>query len=80
VFRYIQQGKEQFDVIFADPPYEMKELPQLPALVLQGNLLSDDGIFILEHSAKQDFSQEPNFLEHRQYGNVNFSLFTKKVN
>ncbi len=80
VFRYIQQGKEQFDVIFADPPYEMKELPQLPALVLQGNLLSDDGIFILEHSAKQDFSQEPYFLEHRQYGNVNFSLFTKKVN
>lgn len=78
VFRYIQQGKEKFDVVFADPPYEMKELPQLPELVMSSNLLNDNGIFILEHSAKQDFSQEPNFMEHRQYGNVNFSLFAKK--
>jgi 16S rRNA (guanine966-N2)-methyltransferase len=78
VFRYIHQGKEQFDIVFADPPYELKELPSLPGLVLNSSLLNNDGIFVLEHSAKQDFSQEPGFLEHRQYGNVNFSLFVKK--
>jgi 16S rRNA G966 N2-methylase RsmD len=78
VFRYIHQGKEKFDIVFADPPYEMKELPTLPGLVLNSNLLNDEGIFVLEHSAKQDFSAEPYFLEHRQYGNVNFSLFVKK--
>ncbi|MBP1639788.1 MAG: putative methyltransferase, RsmD family [Bacteroidetes bacterium] len=78
VFRYIQQGKEKFDIIFADPPYEMKELPSLPGLVLNSSLLNETGIFVLEHSAKQNFSADPNFLEHRQYGNVNFSLFTNK--
>lgn len=79
VFRYIQQGKEQFDIIFADPPYEMKELPLLPEKIMSQNLLKDGGIFVLEHSAKQNFSTLPFFLEHRQYGNVNFSLFQKKL-
>lgn len=78
VFRYIQQDKEQFDIIFADPPYEMKELPQLPEKILSSNLLKSDGIFILEHSSKQDFSKLDCFLEHRNYGNVNFTLFRSK--
>lgn len=80
VFRYIQQGKEQFDLIFADPPYELKELPLLPDLVLNSRLMKDEAIFILEHSSKQDFSDHLHFMEHRNYGNVNFSLFTKKLN
>jgi 16S rRNA (guanine(966)-N(2))-methyltransferase RsmD len=77
VFRYIQQGKERFDVIFADPPYMMKELELLPELVLNSNLLNEGGLFILEHSSKNNFSAHPLFLEHRGYGNVNFTLFAK---
>lgn len=78
VFRYIQQGREQFDIIFADPPYEMKELPQLPEKIMESNLLKNNGIFILEHSAKQNFDHLESFLEHRRYGNVNFTLFQRK--
>lgn len=78
VFRYIQQGREKFDIIFADPPYEMKELPSLPEKIMKQDLLNEGGIFVLEHSSKQDFSSFDGFLEHRQYGNVNFSLFQKK--
>jgi 16S rRNA (guanine966-N2)-methyltransferase len=79
VFRYIQQGKEQFDIVFADPPYELRELPTLPDLVTNSHLLKEEGIFILEHSAKQNFSEHAHFMEHRNYGNVNFSFFTKKL-
>jgi 16S rRNA (guanine(966)-N(2))-methyltransferase RsmD len=75
VFRYLDRCCEQFDFIFADPPYALKELEQLPDLVFAKNLLAPDGLFVLEHGKTQDFSNHPHFLEHRSYGSVNFSFF-----
>jgi 16S rRNA (guanine(966)-N(2))-methyltransferase RsmD len=75
VFRYLDRCCEQFDFIFADPPYALKELEQLPGLVFAKNLLAPDGLFVLEHGKTQDFSNHPHFLEHRSYGSVNFSFF-----
>ena len=74
-FRFIKSCKQQFDFIFADPPYALKELSQLPDLILEKGLLKSGGIFVLEHGKDHDFSQHPHFIEHRQYGSVNFSLF-----
>lgn len=75
VFKYIQKSHAQYDLIFADPPYDLKELATLPDLIIENNLLKYDGVFILEHSAKNNFENHPNFAEHRKYGNVNFSFF-----
>ena len=75
VFRFVKSCKQQFDFIFADPPYALKELPTLPDIIFERQLLKDDGIFVLEHGKDHDFSQHPHFVEHRQYGSVNFSLF-----
>jgi 16S rRNA (guanine(966)-N(2))-methyltransferase RsmD len=75
VFRFVKSCKQQFDFIFADPPYAVKELSTLPDLIFERQLLKDDGIFVLEHGKDHDFSQHPHFVEHRQYGSVNFSLF-----
>jgi len=77
VFRFVKTCKQQFDLIFADPPYALEQLEQLPELVFSHDLLKEDGVFVLEHSKKQDFSTHPNFIEHRAYGSVNFSLFVK---
>ena len=74
-FRFIKSCKQQFDFIFADPPYALKELPQIPQLIFDHNLLKEDGIFVFEHGKDNDFSQHPHFVEHRAYGSVNFSLF-----
>ena len=76
VFRYIKTCKQQFDFIFADPPYALKELPTIPDLIFEKNLLKEGGIFAFEHGKDHDFSGHPHFMEHRQYGSVNFSLFT----
>ena len=65
----------QYDLIFADPPYALKELPQIPDLIIEKQLLKEDGIFVFEHGKDYDFSGHPNFVEHRSYGSVNFSLF-----
>ena len=76
VFRFLKSCHEQYDFIFADPPYALKELPQIPDLVIEKKLLKPDGIFVFEHGKDHDFSQHPCFREHRAYGSVNFSIFT----
>ena len=75
VFRFITSCRQQFDFIFADPPYALAELPSIPALVFERGLLKPGGIFVFEHGKKNDFSADPHFVEHRAYGSVNFSIF-----
>ena len=75
VFKFIKSCRQQFDFIFADPPYALKEIPQLPDLILDNHLLADNGVLVVEHGADHDFSQHPRFVEHRSYGSVNFSIF-----
>lgn len=76
VFRYIQNAPERsFDLIFADPPYDLKELSRIPDLLFENNLLRPDGLLIMEHPKQYDFSSLPGFDQHRIYGSVNFSIF-----
>ncbi len=75
VFKYIRSGREQFDFIFADPPYELKGLETIPELIFENNLLKEDGLFVLEHGKKDNFEDNPHFVERRVYGSVNFSFF-----
>jgi 16S rRNA (guanine966-N2)-methyltransferase len=74
-FRYVGSCRQQFDLVFADPPYALEKLDSIPDTVLDKGLLASDGILVLEHGAAKDFSQHPRFVEHRAYGSVNFSIF-----
>ena len=65
----------KFDVIFADPPYKLDKIQEIPTAIFENDLLANSGILIIEHPANVDFSKHPRFTEHRQYGSVNFSLF-----
>ena len=75
VFRFIKSCRQQFDFIFADPPYALKELPQIPDMVFAKGILAPDGVFVFEHGKDHDFSSHPHFVEHRSYGSVNFTIF-----
>lgn len=77
-FRYLNKCQEQFDFIFADPPYALEALTTLPDLVFQHRLLKEDGLFVLEHGKTDQFTAHPCFVEHRAYGSVNFSFFKAK--
>ncbi|MBR1594282.1 MAG: RsmD family RNA methyltransferase [Alloprevotella sp.] len=78
--RYAERADLGADLVFADPPYALPELPDLPRLVLGSRILRDGGLFVLEHGERQDFSAHPAFLEHRAYGSVNFTFFRKTEN
>lgn len=75
VFRFVKSCKQQFDFIFADPPYALEELKTIPTLIFEKNLLKEDGVFVFEHGKNDSFTDHPNFVEHRSYGSVNFSIF-----
>lgn len=77
VFRFLKSCRQKFDLIFADPPYALEELTTLPQLIMERDLLLPGGIFALEHGKRNDFSDNPHFIDHRAYGSVNFSLFRK---
>lgn len=77
VFKYLDRCHDRFDIIFADPPYQLENIGDIPALVLEKDILAEGGIFIMEHGKKQDFSHDPRLIDHRTYGSVNFSFFRK---
>lgn len=74
---FLNHCSEKFDLIFADPPYELEGVEDVIRLVFERQLLLDNGWLIIEHSQGRDFSSFPNFTQHRNYGKVNFSFFKK---
>lgn len=75
VFRFIKGCHQQYDLIFADPPYALPELPKIPSMIFEHGLLKPGGVLVFEHGRKNDFSNDARFVEHRAYGSVNFSIF-----
>lgn len=75
VFDLLKRANRKFDLVFADPPYAIEGLETLPDLVFDHQLLTDDGIFILEHPREYSFEEHPRFWQHRNYGKVNFTFF-----
>lgn len=80
VLRYLTgRASQSFDFIFADPPYALDRLEEIPSLVLNSGLLREGGLFVMEHSKANNFAALPYFQQQRIYGSVNFSLFLKET-
>lgn len=74
--RFVAHCDHTYDLVFADPPYALKELGSLPQLIFSHNILAPNALFILEHGKDYDFSTVPHFIRHLEYGSVNFSFFS----
>lgn len=72
--QYLKNCKQQFNFIFADPPYDYKEYQELKKLVYENNLVKKDGVLIIEHNKDTSFESEN--IELRKYGTVHFSFFS----
>jgi 16S rRNA (guanine966-N2)-methyltransferase len=75
VSAFLKTCSVKYDVVFADPPYDLPWLRELPDLVTGSGVIAKDGFFILEHPRNMSFSSHKLFFEHRNYGGVNFSFF-----
>lgn len=75
VFKFIQQCQEQFDFIFAGPPYALQTIDELPKLIMEKKLVKEGGIFVLEHTPRNDYQKFPFYHSERNYGTTVFSFF-----
>ncbi len=78
-FKIIHKLNDQYDIVFADPPYEMRNFEKIPGLILSGEILKPGGWFILEHPSIYSFDNLPGFFDLRKYGSVNFSFFKSDI-
>lgn len=74
VFVFLGKSQLNFDLVFADPPYDLKQFDIIPDLILK-SFIRPGGMLILEHSREHSFKKNKYFTEQRNYGKVNFSFF-----
>jgi len=79
VFRFIETCTENFDLIFAGPPYALQTIDELPKLIFEKGLLKENGWFILEHTPRNDYEHFPFFKWARNYGTTIFSIFENEI-
>ena len=76
-FKFLTQDYQQYNLIFADPPYDLPNIAEIAELVMQHNLLTENGTLIIEHPPFLKLNLQPGFMEVRKYGNSSFSFFEK---
>jgi 16S rRNA (guanine(966)-N(2))-methyltransferase RsmD len=74
-FIALERSKEQFDLIFADPPYDFGRYEELALKIVNSGRLTSQGMAIIEHPAEIKLTHLPLYHETRSYGKVNFSVF-----
>lgn len=76
VFKFLKSPSSQaFDIVFADPPFDMENRDMLPALVLEHQWVKPGGWLILERPSGEDPSGSIAPEENRKYGNCSFSFY-----
>ena len=80
VFKFMKQSTDQYNFVFAGPPYALINIDELPLLVFEKNMLLPDGLFVLEHTPRNDYLKHPRFQKMKNYGTTIFSFFTQPSN
>jgi 16S rRNA (guanine(966)-N(2))-methyltransferase RsmD len=75
VFKFLKNEQEKYDLIFADPPYDLNNIPEIIHWVQTNQLLNEKGLLVIEHASMQNLSSYKGFVESRKYGNSTFSFF-----
>lgn len=80
VFAFIEKHSETYDLVFADPPYDLdpSKFEALIEKILEGEILDEDGVLIVEHPKHLSLDHLTGYDELRRYGGSCFSFFKKK--
>ncbi len=71
----LQEKAGTFDIIFADPFYRDAKNHFDALHQLARDCLNPEGIFVLEHASKDDFSDKDGFQIAKKYGDTTLSYF-----
>ncbi|MGB5007724.1 MAG: RsmD family RNA methyltransferase [Ferruginibacter sp.] len=75
VFRFIETSPQQYDFIFAGPPYALANIDDLPLKIFEKGILKPGGWFVLEHTPRNNYKKFAHYKTERNYGTTIFSVF-----
>jgi len=77
VFKFLEKHHGNYDIIFADPPYNLdqKEFETIIELIFEKELLDEEGMLVVEHSKYTKLDHMANFSFQKNYGGSVFSFF-----
>lgn len=80
VFQFLEKTKSTFDIIFADPPYQLEKekFEKIYMLVFTNEILNDEGLLVIEHASTYNFEHLTHFSFYKKYGDTCFSFFEKE--
>ena len=79
VFQFLVYNQEQYDIVFADPPYDLEKITEIPEAIFKIERLKQNGVVIVEHPKEIKFDNHSNYRETKKYGKVNFSFFEQTI-
>ena len=79
VFKFIESCSDQYDFIFAGPPYALTTIDDLPLRIFEKQLLKPGGWFVLEHTPRNNYKSTPHYRSERNYGTTIFSIFIQET-
>lgn len=79
VFKFLNSCTEKYDFIFAGPPYALQSIDELPKIIMDKKLIAENGIFVLEHTPRNNYEGYSGFIKQRNYGTTVFSFFTNET-
>jgi 16S rRNA (guanine966-N2)-methyltransferase len=75
VFTFLAACNEQYNFIFAGPPYALGSINELPKIIVSKKIIAADGFFVLEHNPRNNYEKFEGFSFQRNYGTTVFSFF-----
>ena len=77
VFKFLENCKTSYDIIFADPPYGLDQasFEKIALTIFERDLLNEEGMMIIEHSKYTKMEHLSNFSFQKSYGGSFFSFF-----
>lgn len=77
VRRYLERSDETADIIFADPPYDMSWIKELPEMIFDSGVSNGMHLLVVEHDMRTDYSDIKTWRSTRKYGQSRFSFFQR---
>lgn len=75
---FLKNQTKKYDLIFLDPPYKANLLEKAISLILENNLLEEDGIIICEYENLKLGISDLIVWKERKYGTKMITIYKKK--
>jgi 16S rRNA (guanine966-N2)-methyltransferase len=77
---FVDQSRESYSLVFADPPYAFSQTQEIPVRIFQKGLLRPEGFLVIEHAHPQKFESTEAFVAgpEKRFGRTLVTFFQQR--